>query len=73
MNQSINPSTPRPVLSVDRLHVLCGVPAASCAVLWASTRHWVPNDIIGVSICIEGITELKLPSYFAGLIAFVCT
>jgi Signal peptide peptidase. len=50
----------------DLGHIVCFIPAAAISGFWALTRNWLANNVIGISLSIEGISLIHLPSFGIG-------
>ncbi|PRP84158.1 hypothetical protein PROFUN_04149 [Planoprotostelium fungivorum] len=55
-------------IELDRADLVSGTMATVVAIWYATTKHWVANNILGLSFSIQGISLLSLGSYKIGSI-----
>lgn len=55
-------------LEITGSELLCGLCSLAFCYVYHSTRHWVTNNVIGISFCIQGIEMLSLGSVQVGMI-----
>jgi minor histocompatibility antigen H13 len=55
-------------LEISRNDLLCYIVGGCVAVWYAFTKHWLANDILGVSFCIQAIEMMSLGSFVNGAI-----
>ncbi|XP_047316275.1 signal peptide peptidase-like [Impatiens glandulifera] len=49
-----------------RAQVVAGIPGAFFCAWYASSKHWLANNILGLAFCIQGIEMLSLGSFKTG-------
>ncbi|KAJ6819385.1 signal peptide peptidase 1-like isoform X1 [Iris pallida] len=54
-----------------RSQIVASIPGTFFCVWYASQKHWLANNILGISFCIQGIEMLSLGSFKTGAILLV--
>ncbi|KAH3763919.1 minor histocompatibility antigen H13 [Pelomyxa schiedti] len=58
-------------LKFDAFDILGWIIGAGVAAWWGVTRHWIPNDIMGISFSVEALSLLSLQSFGVGALLLV--
>ncbi|PUZ44266.1 hypothetical protein GQ55_8G076200 [Panicum hallii var. hallii] len=60
----------RSVLSVEftKSQIVASVPGFFFCMWYASKKHWLANNVLGIAFCIQGIEMLSLGSFKTGAI-----
>ncbi|MBA0574551.1 hypothetical protein Golob_001743, partial [Gossypium lobatum] len=58
-------------IEFTRSQIIAAIPGSFFCAWYASQKHWLANNILGLAFCIQGIEMLSLGSFKTGAILLV--